>query len=128
MFGGHLLPAEDVEQNMAAITATQCHHSQIASVMMADTTRTETSMLGPFMVRLREEDYPAPVIHLSFASIDKFTSLGPPRPNRPGRPRAQLVQQAEATDIKPSPRTAELHPPARPRTDASSHKALGVAG
>jgi hypothetical protein len=28
-------------------------------VMMADTTRTETSMLGPFMVRLREEDYPA---------------------------------------------------------------------
>jgi hypothetical protein len=34
---------------MAAITGTQCHHSPSESVMMADTTRAETSMLGRFM-------------------------------------------------------------------------------
>ena len=45
--------------------------------MMADATRAETSMLGLFMVRLLEKDRP-PVLHLSFAPIDKFTPWASP--------------------------------------------------
>ena len=37
---------------MAAITGTQCHHSPSTSVIMADTTRAETSMLGLFTASL----------------------------------------------------------------------------
>jgi hypothetical protein len=39
---------------MGAITGTQCHHSPDTSVMMADATSAETSMLGPLFERLRE--------------------------------------------------------------------------
>ena len=41
------------------ITGTQCHHSPSTSVMMADTTIAETSILRLFMVSLREKDQAA---------------------------------------------------------------------
>jgi len=41
---------------MVAITATQCHHSPKTSVIMADTARADTSMLGLFTVTLLKKD------------------------------------------------------------------------
>ena len=78
---------------MAAITATQCHHSPDTSVMMADTTRAETSMLGLFKASLLTRGLTGLVLQLTFRAHRQihFPRASPAKP--PGEASSQLVDR-----------------------------------